>query len=77
MENLVIKILSARRCLFSGPRALAIEGARDAINESGGKIIDPSGSDGFIEGKFRYGINPFGLRVRCEYQDYSNSKILI
>ncbi len=77
MENLVIEILSARRCVFSGPRALAIEGARDAINESGGKIIDPSGSDGFIEGKFRYGINPFGLRVRCEFQDYSNSKILI
>jgi hypothetical protein len=76
-ETICVDILSPNSCTYSGPYLQAQEAARAALTESGGKIVNESSSEGFIEGRFRVGINAFGLRVRWEFRESHNGNIAI
>lgn len=53
----------------SGDYGAAFHGMRVVLEQRGGKVKKESLDDGYIEARFRYGVNPWGLRVGAQFRD--------
>ena len=60
--------------LVAGDYGQAFQSMGDALSEAGGKVKKASPTDGFVEAVFRYGINPWGLRVTAQFRDLGEGK---
>jgi hypothetical protein len=76
-EQILIDVLSCDSLAFTGPYSTAFEGAKSVIAASGGKIVRESPAEGFVETRYKYGINFFGLRVRWEFRQTPSGTIAI
>lgn len=53
----------------SGDYGAAFQGMRVVLEQHGGKVKKESLADGYIEARFRYGVNPWGLRIAAQFRD--------
>jgi len=71
-QSIEIRAESEYVAVAHGPYDLIFDLMRRAIAESGGQLKSDSASDGNLLGKWRYGINPFGLSVSAVMRDAGN-----
>lgn len=62
--------------IFNGPFNYAFDLTAQTIQELKGKIVEADPDKGYIEGKFRYGVNLFGIRVCVSVQSNGQHCIL-
>ena len=57
---------------LTGSYDAAFKGMRAVFERRGGTIKTESLTDGYIEARYRYGVNPWGLRIGAQFRDMAD-----
>jgi TM2 domain-containing membrane protein YozV len=74
MSDYKTKRKSPDTAIITGDFAKAFDAMKATLLSLKGKIKKDSQADGFLEASWRYGINPWGMRVKVQFRDIGDGQ---